>query len=551
MQSPSFTPRSLWKRLCPGGVLHESADCPSDPAAELAWIPGRFGHTTAMVSPTRILIYGGFLCHSQDPVTGVCIEVVLGNDLWELDTVQALSGRRPFRQMTLDPKMRGVIGQVALTVAEAAGTTHQILIFGGAPEMFFVYSIGNNPPPSVSAEFGQMEVRQVLYRVNKVRNSSASGPGCLSFHSVVRTDTGGILFGGYARNALTSAVYLHDLVFRSPSTTLSLLSPMAETPISRAYAGVAKASDSSLVMFSGTALQSETSSCSGVQCCGSTRGLWDIWSLDLSRQSWSKLPSSNEPALMSFGGFSSFFVKDILAITLIGGILCGYKTGVTFTDRVAECTTNGLCNHHPISAVQVAIVESGASVGIRVRTTSTDQVPAVRCMPVLQFGYFVEQKQALILFAGLGGTGNALSDLWYVDVDGAILFQRVNVVVAGKSTVSFNTSQFLSIIARVPGCNSLSVNRYGSAVLSTTSLGVIRVFDVVLVALDFSSCLLPLAVVPNLFLALSASTTFAGCNISVDFSTIRTEIYFNSTQYTAATPDDCAHQKPGLSNQDS
>jgi hypothetical protein len=155
------------------------------------------------------------------------------------------------------------------------------------------------------------------------------------------------------------------------------------------------------------------------------------------------------------------------------------------------------------------------------------------------------------LFAGLGGTGNALSDLWYVDVDGAILFQRVNVVVAGKSTVSFNTSQFLSIIARVPGCNSLSVNRYGSAVLSTTSLGVIRVFDVVLVALDFSSCLLPLAVVPNLFLALSASTTFAGCNISVDFSTIRTEIYFNSTQYTAATPDDCAHQKPGLSNQDS
>ena len=548
LASTSYAPRTPWKRLCPGGVLHQSSTCSLDPAAELAWIPARFGHTAAMVSASRMLIYGGYLCQSVDSETGVCNQVVLGNDLWEFDTVQALAGRKPFRQLGLDPKMRGAIGQVALTVAEGAGATHQILIFGGAPEMFFVYAINNNPPPAVSADIGQMEVRQVLYRVNKVRNSSAAGPGCLSFHTVVRTETGGILFGGYARNSMTSAVYVHDLVFRAPSTTLSLLTPIADSPVPRGYAGIVKASDSSLVMFSGTGLQADASACLDAECCGSTSGVWDIWSLDLSRQLWSKMPSTNEPTPLSLGGFSSFFVNDIVAMVLMGGIWCGYKSGVTFTDRVADCLAHGQCDHHPTSALQVAIVQNGVSTGIKVRTVSTDQVPEIRCLPILQIGDFVEQKQTLIMFAGLSGYGRALSDLWLVDVTRAILFQSVEVSLAGRSAVPFNSSLFLSFLSRAPGCNAETVGIYGSVAVLLASQNKIRI-AVDLVSLDFVTCLLPLIEAPNAFAALAAGTPFVGYNISADLSTARTEIYLNSSQYTMAIPDNCGQQQPGTNRQ--
>ncbi len=540
-----FTPRSLWRRLCPGGVFHESADCPSAPAAELEWIPARFGHTAAAISATRILFYGGYLCKTRDDITGVCTEVILGNDLWEFDSVQARNGLKPFRQLGLDPSMRGVIGQAALTVPLGSGANHQILIFGGAPEMYFVFALGQQQPPTAIGDEGEMELRQILYRVNKVRNSSTSGLGCLSFHSAVRTDTSGILFGGYSRNSLTSAVYSHDLNFRAPSTALNLISPVAETPSARGYPGLAKATASSLVMFGGTVLESNTSVCVDGQCCGSTRGVWDIWSLDVSRQSWSKIVSTKEPTLLSFGGVSSFFIDGILAINIVGGVLCGYKSGVTFTDQFSDCLLSGICNHHPSSDIQLVAVQSSVSTCLLSRRTLTDPVPEARCMQALQFGSFVEQSNAIVMYGGLNGFGQALSDMWYYNVDGAVLLMKVPVVLTQVTKFPLNISLFLSIIQRVPGCDAESIGKSG--IISIESVvGTMIKLSIELLMPDFEGCLGPLAMVPMLFAQLSAGTDMSEVKAAVNLLATDSEITIRSTQYYSAIPDTCSQQEPGI-----
>jgi hypothetical protein len=544
--STSFVPRSQWRHLCPGGLFHESADCPSEPEAELEWIPARFGHTAAAVSPTRILFYGGYLCKASDDTTGICTQVILGNDLWEFDSIQARSGLRPFRQLGLDPSMRGVIGQAALTVPIGSGANYQILIFGGAPEMFFVSAVGQQQLPAVLGDEGQMEIRQLLYRVNKVRNSSTSGLGCLSFHSAVRTDTSGILFGGYARNSLTSAVYTHDLNFRAPSSTLSLVSPIAETPSARGYSGLAKATSTSLVMFGGTGIEYNTSSCADSQCCGSTRGVWDIWSLDVSRQSWSKLASNRDPTLLSFGGFASFFFGEILAINMMGGILCGYKSGVTFTDQYSSCLLSSQCNHHPTSKVQAIAIESNVASVLIYLLTLTDSMPEPRCMQTLQFGNFVEQKDSIIMYGGLSGLGLGLSDMWYYTVpSGADLFRRVPVILSGVTQLPFNTTLMLSILQQVPGCNADSMSKYSIITVESVSGNVVQL-SVAVAMSDMESCLVPLAMVPALFARLSEGTILSGARAVVNLFVGEVEIHGSVYDYLAATPDSCTLHDPGM-----
>jgi len=281
-----------------------------------AWPPARFGHSVQEVSTTRVLVYGGVGCGKYDNVTNLCIELKILDDLWEMDTVQGRMRNNPFRELDLSPRLPGLVGMTAVPLGAAS---HQIYVLGGSSSSF-VLDLMLGLPLNPSAD--NFEFRNLEFRARKALQAKVTSEAAISGHSEVSNATLAILFGGFSRNLLTSAVYFYDLQAASPEIALSRSKALASGPVARSFTGVAKPDDSSLMMFGGV---------------NSEVGISDLWMLDLNTQAWSEVhatSSSAGPRANSFPAFESFDLDGNTVLVVSGGIGGGFADGLTFIRRL-------------------------------------------------------------------------------------------------------------------------------------------------------------------------------------------------------------------------
>jgi hypothetical protein len=150
--------------------------------------------------------------------------------------------------------------------------------------------------PNASSEL--FEFRNMLFRAGKVVNATVSSIGSLSGHTAVSNSTTVVLFGGYMRNSLTSGVFTYTISAANPTLGLAPLIMQALGPSKRAYPGLVKPDDTSILMYGGSA---------------GKKGLSDLWRLDLKTQFWELLHDSNAegvPDSVAHAAFKAWFLDD-------------------------------------------------------------------------------------------------------------------------------------------------------------------------------------------------------------------------------------------------
>ena len=411
----TYQTRRGWYRLCPGGAVVSAGDCPADDAAALSWFPARFGHSLAVVSTARVIIFGGLTCQAADPATGWCLQLQSLSDVWELDIQAALKGGAGLRQILMSPSPAGVIGQASVTLPD---NSQRIWIVGGASQSYPYYALtGRSSPPAADSEI--FVVQDLQLRLGTFTTGTVDTIGALSSHSVVLVGSLALFFGGTVRNAPTSATYKYDLSAATPTLGMSNVFAAASGPEARGYAGLVQKSQLSLILFGGVGEGADPSS-----FCQSTRpGLWDVWLLDLSSQSWTTVPKasfSSDPLTTSLTAFTHFTSNGADVLLLHDGIQCGYKEGITFVQSCpsTELAGSAICSNTVVPSTRIVAIPTSSKEYITLsyrKLSKSSSTPVARCMHSFLSGPFLSSITTGFIYGGLSDSGKALSDLWITE----------------------------------------------------------------------------------------------------------------------------------------
>jgi hypothetical protein len=172
--SLAYHTRASWRQLCPGGAVISANSCPENAAAQLAWFSARFGHSAALVSTGRLIIFGGLGCGAFG-ASGHCTAVQVLSDLWEIDVRAALAGGTGPSALRLDPTLPGLIGHVSIALS---GESQRIIIVGGASESFqkVVVSTLERKPPAPVLDGEVFEMRELMFRTGTAKSSKVGIP---------------------------------------------------------------------------------------------------------------------------------------------------------------------------------------------------------------------------------------------------------------------------------------------------------------------------------------------------------------------------------------
>jgi hypothetical protein len=424
-----YVPRATWKRLCSDGL--KPADTASSDCilAGSTWFSARMAHTTAAISKTRILVYGGIGCQEYDQDGTTCITLTEPlTDLWEIDTLRAANGLDGIKKLGVSPDLKGLAG---MTASRIEGADHRILVFGGDYEFYALNTLTGTRSQSSNSNF---RVRDVLFRQRKVVPYEVAAVSASSFHSISTNATHTIMFGGYTRNALTSAVNTYTMSAASPEQGLNPLLVLAAdaSPPKRGYPKIAALpSGAELYMFGGSDIQ---------------KSVRDLWKLDLRTQSWSEvgLPESVGGLLMN--SFTYVEAEDGVLLCSCGGIAQEYVKGKTFYPEAAR-PEDGQLYQPSQSSYMGSPGVYWVTLGMLYSNTvfegnlyesccSMDPDELAKCpealvhrgcifspraMHQIVFGVFRAGEQASVLYGGLGQYGEPLEDAWYIDFSPSVV----------------------------------------------------------------------------------------------------------------------------------
>ena len=226
--SATYEPRRLWERVDLSTY---------DPPVSL---PARYGHAMAVVSATRVLIYGGFGCSKLDTnSSGFCLEPELLNDLWEFDCLKLSGDGYPLTELVLSPSLAGIAGHSLVVIP---GENHRVLVFGGVTDtnqQTLPYPIMEMTQKSQTMSTDSFEFRELLFRGAKAINTAVRGVEALSFSSATSNETHVVMFAGYLGNSRTSALFSYSLAESSPDLGLKPLAVFASGPRARSHVGAA------------------------------------------------------------------------------------------------------------------------------------------------------------------------------------------------------------------------------------------------------------------------------------------------------------------------
>jgi hypothetical protein len=281
-------------------------------------------HATAAVSKTRVLIYGGVGCATYDSDGTTCVELTERlNDLWEIDTLRAISGLDGFTKLGVSPELEGLTGMLASPID---GADHRILVFGGGNELYAFDTLAGDWPEPSDTNF---QVRDLLFRQRKIVAQEVSAVSATSFHSISTNSTHAIMFGGYSRNALTSAVYTYTMSAASPEQGLNPLLVLAAdaSPPKRGYPKIAALPNGAeLYMFGGSDLQ---------------KGVRDLWKLDMRTQTWGELDLPDSVGTLLLNSFTYVQSPTGVLLCSCGGIRGQYAKGKTFSRSASIRNADG------------------------------------------------------------------------------------------------------------------------------------------------------------------------------------------------------------------
>jgi len=363
-------------------------------------------------SSSRILIYGGigckrYSCDSCATCTPECIELQVLGDLWELDLFKLFSGQdEAFTRLDMSPILTPITG---MHVVPLAGADHRILSFGGASTPYFLDLVaGQMSAPQTTVE--AFEYRDLEFRARTATSIAVAGVSSLSSISEVANSTHVILFGGFVRNTLTSAVFTYDLSSSRPSLGLKRQKILATGPKSRGFPGVAKPDDFFLLMFGGVERDI------GPQL----EGISELWALDLTTQKWEVVHTSegaHVPTRAAFAAFTTMTIDGQVLLISTGGLEGGYGPN-SFQGNAPDG------DRQVTNAIWVwfywQFYEPGlADVWYPSWAFSKDSQMDARCMHSAKDGTFSAGRSSVMIYGGLDRSGRALNDLWYIDTETA------------------------------------------------------------------------------------------------------------------------------------
>jgi hypothetical protein len=237
--SAMYEPRRVWKR-----VELSTYDPPPSLSA-------RYGHAMAIVSGTRVLIYGGFGCSKLDTnSSGFCLELELLNDLWEFDCLKLSGDVCPLTELVLSPSLAGIAGHLLVVIP---GESHRLLVFGGVTatnQQTLPYPIMELMGVSQTGlSVDSFEFRELMFRGAKAINIAVSGVEALSFSSATSNETHVVIFAGYLGNSRTSVLFSYSLAESSPDLGLKPMAVLASGPRARSHVGVALPDATTLLVF--------------------------------------------------------------------------------------------------------------------------------------------------------------------------------------------------------------------------------------------------------------------------------------------------------------
>ena len=390
--SSKFASRAPFLQICPGG----SATC-SPTVFDLSWIPARFGHATAAVSKSKLLIYGGIGCatYSTSGSSQVCVALTSPlNDLWMLDLQKALKGFSPFTLVEINPSGQGRVG---LSMYASLASGYQAYTIGGLSSQFLPLALIGNYSLTTSIS-DPMTIDALEYLVGKRVSYTMSG-AVHSFFSQVSNSTHAILFGGFVQNSLSNSIYTVDVSSSSLSQALSNLPVLAEGPPSRSYAGLASLNEYTLVMMGGTQNQ---------------KGLNDLWKFDLFSRSWTNVDQSLKSEVKTYFAFTTFQANQTATVLVShGGILNNFKPGLTFAARGAVADSSNQVTS--TSAILVFNNNQLSQFKLIFQTSGAYSVIPARCLHTIINDAFISGSQAGLIYGGVDVNGQALGDFWYLD----------------------------------------------------------------------------------------------------------------------------------------
>jgi len=401
---------NTWYRMCPGGAM-TCLDNEPDPA----WPEARFGHSAQTVGFSTVLIYGGMGCKTYETVkideadVSRCTALRVLDDLWEINVLKGVIGDpNLLSRLLISPSMPGLAGMTKVTMPYQ---DNRILVFGGSSFFHAHTLIMQATPTSVAGSF---QVRDLEFRAGKGSRVDLSLRE-LSSHTAVYNASHVILFGGFIGNSLSSATFIYELSGASPPLAFSPVRVLSQqVPPARAFHGLVKPDDDTLVVFGG---YSEGS------------GMADMWKLDILSSSWTVLFKENKndkslPYPSPLSSFAFFYVPDLVLCTM-GGLHGGYKAGVSFrpTPASPENSEYQVTNEHKYtmwdasgqSFVWEKVLSKGHPSCCSPSDTATQALcelggygapcawccePKGRAMHTLTFGYFVSGAMSLMAFGG-------------------------------------------------------------------------------------------------------------------------------------------------------
>jgi hypothetical protein len=414
-----YTPRKSWQKV--------------DLSRWTKVLPARFGHATATVSGSRVLIYGGIGCFSMDvqnaSSSGFCLKETVLNDLWEFDLVKWTKSGSPLELLNLSPVLHGLAGPSLIVLP---GEDHRVLTVGGSS---ILYPLAELMKMNRNRTRDSFQYRELEFRASKVSSASVDTFKSISSASVARNATHIILVAGYLANTRTQAVHTYEVDGSSPELALNSLLIVATGPSARSIPGVIKPDGTTLLMYGGIVEDKSD--------VGATKqmALGDLWEFDLNTQSWDRVHDTLTVVTpRAFGAFGSFEVDSQTILFTYGGLLKGFRSANTGTStfRGDEATVD-----YQVSSEGLVYMASSRNnenyrelwTNFRPKVTGGTPDccnykreceearrgigcnPEARAFQTMQPGHFVAGKQSMIMFGGLDKTGKALGDLWYLDVD--------------------------------------------------------------------------------------------------------------------------------------
>ena len=293
-----------------------------------------------------------------------------------------------------------------------------------------------------------------------------------------------VLFGGFMFNSLTNAVFTYTISAANPTLGLNVNLVEAVGPSARGYPGLVKPDDTSILLYGGTA-EVESSTVR-------SEGMSDLWQLDLKTQNWLRVHSSADmgaPVSTSYAAFKAWYQDGQTYLISQGGIHKGYKSGVTFfgvysgsteipgrpdewqietaggvtgdvwfwtTSKMGTPKVSDWFGFQPLTPVDEETYDICCQTiidGVRVPDECPVASRGIGCLPspsamhTLEVGTFTAGANSMIMYGGLSMYGEALSEIWRMDVEGKVEVKEYGLVVNGLNNTAFDLDAFKLLAA--------------------------------------------------------------------------------------------------------